>query len=1639
MSGTTAAGDGADHPSVPGTPNASLSHLPWTMIPTFRPGETDINEYTKKLEFLASLWPPEHLSHLAPRAAMMCEGSSFKRVMRLDAAKLKVNSTDGVRLLVTALGGIWGKSTLEEKFERFERAIYTTVQRTDEAHESYLARHDYQFEELLQMGVKFEDIRAYILLRNSGLGAEDKKKLIVDSQGDLEYKAIVSSLKLLGSKFFHELQSNSKFPSRVKTYDVNAVFDDDLGSSALDDEQAFVGDTWDDPDQPYDESDPDAVICMQFEESLVDAMQADADLAACYNTYLEARKRITERSRNRGFWGNSKGFHTPKGKGKGKSKFPMRYRKPLAQRILESECRKCGAKGHWKAECPLNRSGAAGSQPSTSSNPGAFTGTVMGENDMMLENDMVLLNEAQGSKVCSRLVSERHVHMVLSQGSPSLSPSALSRFVSSLKSRLSPQRPERSQPEPMPVRPDLTAEVNFVSHGPYGIVDLGASQTVIGQQQVNELLQCLPKEIAQKTQRVPCETVFRFGNSSTVACQYALLVPLARWNVKICVVRSQTPFLISNNVFRTLGATIDTAKDTVFFSEIGVHMPLKLSEKKLYLLDFCELIRRNIQAGSQVSSSRSDRVRPVMHVSGDSDTPSHALEGQPIKSRSRNSVSDRMDLVIESQPLVSNSFDSDRDLSSTSVPSFQPHGDHEPCRPIPGLADAEEDSGVHGDVLCRPLSNAHLLRRDQGQSDLSGSDRRRPQVCAMARQEIPRESEGVPPGFPLLPEPLCGAQRAGIGPGDLPSTDAEQPAQVQGEGQTVSSPTNGPSEPRILVRGRHTVGCRVRGSSQDTADSGRDGGEHPPDQQHGECPDADHPTASGTDSGGNQFEIELLENGLHAEVLRSLMCDDLGDHMMKHDPDTVHDQEFFHDDVSTATTWSNWVIDEMWKYFRKKFPNYRLSDFDQHFSHSKIDLLEVYCSESSQLTHQCQALGMSSARFGLKQGDLSTFAGRANLYDVLWMLRPRHIWTSPKCGPWCAWSRLNMAKSVAMERQILKSRQAEKVHLCLCDALHSFQCWRGPLFHFHLEQPLGSELVHQDEMCNIVQHTLKAICDMCSAGHLKHPEYPKFLKKRTQILTTSKFMWRTLEQFQCLGTHQHDVIAGSCKAGNFGRMSVSKYSEMYTAVFGRRLGRAIRCSLQVKESAVSDYDLATSLPAVAFTSESKSDDLPEPKRRRLSGKYPPEQLFVPESPETFGPTMPESNESLQRAKLNQILHLAEQCAPRVGKVVIQEGPLLQHIQELYPDKQVMALDICRGVNRMRTCPVGSKGYAPFRRAIGKRRSDLSPFADDEWEHWEVLSHRQQIRNGTPSKILITVFASNKRLEQPDSTVPANMPAVKKVRFEEPDTVLDIPTSEATDKTTETTITKPAETSSNPMSNPKCHSHGPKFQALDPEIQNQIRKIHQNLGHPDNRVLQLALKRYGWTDTDVRGCADFVCPACFEKKQPKVSRPSHLHEPRDFNDLVSFDGAEWTDPNGKTYSFFHFIDSATNFHTAIAYQQRTTESLIHSFNTAWVRWAGPPKKLMFDSATESNSEEFSQYLQQQAIQSYVIPTEAHWQLGRAERHGAILKRMIDQYHADVPIKSHEDFEQCLIQLCNAKNSMSRHAGYTIRQSCGYLAR
>ena len=77
-------GDGTSSGAQGGTTN-----LPWHLIPKFSPGETDVNDYSRRLEFLANIWPKEHLGRLAPRACLLCEGTAFFKVVRLDAEKRK--------------------------------------------------------------------------------------------------------------------------------------------------------------------------------------------------------------------------------------------------------------------------------------------------------------------------------------------------------------------------------------------------------------------------------------------------------------------------------------------------------------------------------------------------------------------------------------------------------------------------------------------------------------------------------------------------------------------------------------------------------------------------------------------------------------------------------------------------------------------------------------------------------------------------------------------------------------------------------------------------------------------------------------------------------------------------------------------------------------------------------------------------------------------------------------------------------------------------------------------------------------------------------------------------------------------------------------------------------------------------------------------------------------------------------------------------------------------------------------------------------------------------------------------------------------------------------------------------------------
>ena len=144
----------------------------------------------------------------------------------------------------------------------------------------------------------------------------------------------------------------------------------------------------------------------------------------------------------------------------------------------------------------------------------------------------------------------------------------------------------------------------------------------------------------------------------------------------------------------------------------------------------------------------------------------------------------------------------------------------------------------------------------------------------------------------------------------------------------------------------------------------------------------------------------MMMQSEEGHAMRSLICDDQGKQQLHEKPHEIFDIDYFSDLVQQEAGSSNWVYQEMWNYFQKKFPHYTLDDMKRHWKHSRSHVLEVYCSEQSQLTRQGETLGMTTFRFGLRHGDLATFSGRCRLYDLIWQIRPHHIWVSPKCGPW---------------------------------------------------------------------------------------------------------------------------------------------------------------------------------------------------------------------------------------------------------------------------------------------------------------------------------------------------------------------------------------------------------------------------------------------------------------------------------------------------------------------------------------------------------------------------------------------------------------------------------------------------------------
>ena len=543
-------------PSTQMVPNQLAS-----LVPTYDPSKDDLQVYCQKVELLCATWPESKFGELATRLILGCQGTAFVK-LQLCKDEVTKNERKSIQRIIELLGGQWGQIPLEKKFEAAERALYRCSQRSDETNDSYLARADVLWQELTSKNMRLEELQAYIVLRGSNLGPEDKKKVLINSEaqtsGKLSMKEVSSAIRFLGAGFFHEVTTGKK-GTKLRTYDSTALIAEE---AEFDDSQVFMADDDSILEDEYVDAlvadgDDDALLVSEFETAASDVIQEDAELASAYSAYTDARKRLAEKFRHRGFFPSS--HSAAKGKGRlgkfGSKGKPNRswggQRKNLQSRILNSNCRLCGKRGHWKAECPKRGSDISGGGPSSSTTGSNFAGVAVTDVPDSLPLEFLNLQEF-GSQALDDFLHVGDVFHVESESIDAKhklretlkrvasnhntgggNPMPIRNLIKQLHIRNRPgstvsealhrdSEVTGTLPKAIAPRDDMSSSdgTAWIAHDlsmkAEGVLDSGATKTVIGSQLVGDLIKALHPDVKNKVFRSKCDVTFRFGNLNTL-------------------------------------------------------------------------------------------------------------------------------------------------------------------------------------------------------------------------------------------------------------------------------------------------------------------------------------------------------------------------------------------------------------------------------------------------------------------------------------------------------------------------------------------------------------------------------------------------------------------------------------------------------------------------------------------------------------------------------------------------------------------------------------------------------------------------------------------------------------------------------------------------------------------------------------------------------------------------------------------------------------------------------------------------------------------------------------------------------------------------------------------------------------------
>ena len=216
-----------------------------------------------------------------------------------------------------------------------------------------------------------------------------------------------------------------------------------------------------------------------------------------------------------------------------------------------------------------------------------------------------------------------------------------------------------------------------------------------------------------------------------------------------------------------------------------------------------------------------------------------------------------------------------------------------------------------------------------------------------------------------------------------------------------------------------------------------------------------------------------------------------------------------------------------------------------------------------------------------------------------------------------------------------------------------------------------------------------------------------------------------------------------------------------------------------------------------------------------------------------------------------------------------------------------------------------------------------------------------------------------------------------------------------------------------------------------EVKSSLRRLHQNLGHPNNTDLARHLRLAGADPSVIEATKKIKCQVCHRNQRGQSSKPASLPNVLDFNQVVAVDAFYVYDTLGTKVELMMAIDVGTGFISAGRLLGHSTETMEASFCTIWSNTFGAPGTLVVDleSGLQSGLGRFSEW---HGTRIRPIAGQAHWQNGAVERAIRTWKeiwvKVIDEYSAT------SDEADMVVTAANAAmNTLRRDAGFSPAQA------